>query len=125
MDDQIIKKTFNTPEISFKPEEGYLKIEGRAIPEDPGEFFETVIIWLKDYYKNPLELTKVDIKLEYINSGSSKYMLELLRILKVNYDNVKDCIVNWFYEEDDESIYELGDVLTNFLGIPFEFINID
>ena len=123
MDDQIIKKTFNTPEISFKPEEGYLKIEGRAIPEDPGEFFETVIIWLKDYYKNPLELTKVDIKLEYINSGSSKYMLELLRILKVNYDNGKDCIVNWFYEEDDESIYELGQHYQATVQLPFKIID--
>jgi hypothetical protein len=123
MDDQIIKKTFNTPEISFKPDEGYLKIEGRAIPEDPGEFFEAVIIWLKDYYKAPRDLTKVDIKLEYINSGSSKYMLELLRILKVNYDQGKDCIVNWFYEEDDESIYELGQHYQATVQLPFKIID--
>lgn len=123
MDEQIIKKTFNTPEIQFKPREGYLKIEGRAIPEDPGEFFESVIIWLKDYYNDPEDLTKVDIKLEYINSGSSKYLLELLRILKLNYDKGHDCLVNWFYEEDDESIYELGQHYQSTVQLPFKIID--
>lgn len=123
MDDYFIKKTFNTPEIKFVPKEGHLKIEGRAIPEDPGEFFESIINWLESYYENPKELTKVDIKLEYINSGSSKYLLELLRILKINYDNGHDCIINWFYEEDDESIFELGQHYQNTIKVPFKIID--
>jgi len=123
MEDYYIKKTFNTPEIRFSSVEGLLRIEGRSIPEDPGEIYEMIIELLNEYFKNPQEVTRIDIKLEYINSGSSKYMLELMRILKKNYDDGKDCIVNWYYEEDDESIYELGQHYQNTVQIPFKLID--
>ena len=86
MDEYYVRKTFNTPEVFFSPDDGILKIEGRAIPEDPGDFFDNIIDMINQYYQNPKDLTRIDIKLEYINSGSSKYMLELMRILKRNYD---------------------------------------
>jgi hypothetical protein len=123
MDDFYLKKTFNTPEVRFIPSEGYLKIEGRSIPEDPGEFFETIIEKLKVYYQDPRELTRIDIKLEYINSGSSKYLLELMRILKRNYDNGRDCVVHWFFEEDDESIQELGQHYQSTVQVPFKLVD--
>ncbi|MGC9343891.1 MAG: DUF1987 domain-containing protein, partial [Bacteroidales bacterium] len=108
MEELYFEKTFNTPEIRFVPDEGLLRIEGRSIPEDPGEIYDIIIEKLHEYFKNPSKLTRVEIKLEYINSGSSKYLLELLRIMKRNYDAGADCLVTWFYEEDDESILELG-----------------
>ena len=123
MEEYLLKKTFNTPEVLFKPAEGYLKIEGRSIPEDPGEFYDNIINLLKEYYLNPLEITRVDIRLEYINSGSSKFMLELLRIVKINYDKGKDCIVNWYYEEDDESIQELGLHYQATIKLPLKLID--
>ncbi|MCF8381157.1 MAG: DUF1987 domain-containing protein [Bacteroidales bacterium] len=122
MEEYLLKKTFNTPEVHFIPSEGYLKIEGRSIPEDPNEFYDSIIKLLKEYYKNPEEITRCDIKLEYINSGSSKFMLELLRILKINYDQGKDCIVNWYYEEDDESIQELGMHYKSTIKLPMKLI---
>ncbi len=123
MDEYYVKKTSNTPEVFFSPSEGILKIEGRSIPEDPGDFFDNIINIITRYYQDPKELTKVDIKLEYINSGSSKYMLELMRILKRNYDAGHDCIVNWYYEEDDESIQELGQHYQATVQIPFKIID--
>jgi len=123
MEEYYIKKTFNTPEVRFSDEEGVLKITGRSIPEDPGEIYDIIIEKLKEYFKNPKEITRIDIKLEYINSGSSKYMLELMRMLKKNYDEGKDCIVNWYYEEDDESIHELGQHYQNTVQIPFKLID--
>ncbi len=123
MDDFFVKRTFNTPEIELIPAEGILRIEGRSIPEDPGEYYDVIMQKMEDYYKNPQKVTRFDIKLEYINSGSSKYMLELLRIAKKHYDLGSDCIVNWFYEEDDESILELGQHYKNTIKIPFKMVD--
>jgi hypothetical protein len=77
---------------------------------------------MNDYFLNPIEETVMNIKLEYINSGSSKYMLELLRILKVNNDAGKKVLVKWFFEEGDESIEELGLHYEQTMQIPFEII---
>jgi len=123
MDDFFVKRTFNTPEVELRPSEGILKIEGRSIPEDPGEYYDIILQKLEDYYRNPQKVTRIDIKLEYINSGSSKYMLEMFRIVKRNFDNGNDCLVNWFYEEDDESILELGQHYRNTINIPFKMVD--
>ena len=77
---------------------------------------------MNDYFLNPVDETVMNIKLEYINSGSSKYMLELLRIMKVNYNKGKKVLVKWYFEEGDESIEELGQHYEQTMQIPFEII---
>lgn len=123
MEKLYFKKTFNTPEVQFTPDDGHLRIEGRSIPEDPGEIYDIIIEKLHQYFKNPQKLTRIDIKLEYINSGSSKYLLEMLRIIKKNYDQGADCLVTWYYEEDDESILELGQHYQNTIQVPFKLVD--
>ncbi len=122
MQDLFLKKTFNSPEVEFTAETGELNMEGRSIPEDPGEFFERLISWVNEYFLSPADITRFSIKLEYINSGSSKYMLELLRIMKINHDAGKQVQVRWYYEEGDESIQELGQHYEQTVQIPFEHI---
>jgi hypothetical protein len=122
MNDLYLKKSFNSPEVEFIAESGELSIEGRSIPEDPGEFFDRLINWLNEYFLNPVENTVMNIKLEYINSGSSKYMLEVLRIMKVNHEKGKVVLIKWYFEEGDESIEELGQHYEQTIQIPFELI---
>jgi|SRR6056297_2325174 len=122
MEDIFLKKTFNSPLVEFSASSGELNMEGRSIPEDPGEFFERLIDWLNEYFNDPADETVMNIKLEYINSGSSKYMLELLRILKENHAKGHKVLVKWFFEEGDESIEELGQHYEQTMQIPFEII---
>jgi len=123
MEELIIKKTANTPGIYFNPETGVMKIEGRSIPEDPGDFFDPVTEWLEDYFKNiPADITRFEINLEYVNSGSSKYLLGLFRRLKSVHDGGNKCIVDWYYEEDDEAIYGLGEHYRSTIKLPFNLV---
>ena len=118
----VIIKTSSTPGILFDPEEGLMKMEGRSIPENPGDFFDPVIEWLEEYYQHPKEVTRFEINLEYVNSGSSKYLLGIFRILKKKHDEGKHCTISWYYEEDDEAIYGLGEHYKNSVKIPFNLI---
>ncbi len=122
MERLLIKKTTNTPKIDFNPDTGHLKIEGRSIPENPGDFFENLIKWIEKYYKKPVKTTKIDLNLEYVNSGSSKYLLGMFRLIKKKYDQGNDCIINWYYEEDDEAILSLGEHYKSTVKIPFNLI---
>ena len=116
-----ILATFNTPAVKLNPQEGYFLLEGRSIPEDPGLFYEPILNWVEDYFHNPTSLTHIIIKLEYVNSGSSKYLLEFLRIIDMNYQEGKDCRITWYYEEEDEAIQDLGEHYKNTIDVPFEF----
>jgi hypothetical protein len=118
-----IEKGPNTPRIDFDGNLSILKIEGRSIPENPSEFYQPLFDWVHEYYKQPRSLTQLIIKLEYINSGSSKSMLEFLRIIKDNHFAGNKCIVKWYYEFDDEAVQELGEHYSHTLKIPFEFVS--
>ncbi|MBL7112153.1 MAG: DUF1987 domain-containing protein [Bacteroidales bacterium] len=116
-----IDATFNTPKLDFDPGKGYLLIEGRSIPENPGQFYELIFEWLNDYYSNPKDETTVEIKLEYVNSGSSKYILEFLRSVSNYHNEGKNSAVHWYFEEEDESIEELGEHFEDLVQVPFFF----
>jgi hypothetical protein len=118
-----IAPTKNSPEIILSPD-GMLKIMGRSIQENVGEFFETVDAWIKEYIEVPAEVTCVDMSLEYFNSASAKVLIHLLELIKhVTLKNRK-FIFNWYYEEGDEDILERGEYFSSVLDVPFNFIKI-
>ena len=118
-----IEKTKITPSVYFQSD-GNFKIEGRSIPEDPENFFLPLMDWLEVYFKTPNAKTKLDIQLEYVNSGSSKFILAMLKIFKKNMENGQECMVNWIYEEDDENLYELGLHYRSLLNMPFNLVEV-
>lgn len=120
MENLDIRPTNNTPEVNFNAETGKLLFKGRSIPEDAGEFYERILNWLERYFKETDLVTELEFVLEYANSGSSKYILEMLKQVS-NYTGGKKVKVIWCYEEDDESIEELGELYHNAIGnLPFE-----
>jgi len=115
----IINKTANTPGIDFNPTTGKFDIEGRSIPEDPGSFYDPLLEWLTEYFSTAAPKTVLNVNLDYVNSGSSKYLLGLFKVFKKRYKAGIDVEINWFYEEDDEAIESLGDHYRSILQIPF------
>ena len=124
MKDLVIDKTSNTPLVEFSQERGILKIEGRSIPENPGDFYDILIDWIKEYFDEPLKITRFEVNLEYVNSGSSKFLLGIFRYLKEKYDEGRNIQVNWYYEEDDEAILGLGEHYKTSIKVPFNLVEI-
>lgn len=122
MDKLEIERKSNTPAVLFDPESGHLKIEGRSIPENPGEFYDELIEWIREYFKTPKTATIIDLNLEYVNSGSSKYLLGFFKVIKEETQKGSKVTVNWYYEEDDEAIQSLGEHYKTSLKIPFNMI---
>ena len=117
-----IERRANTPSVNFNSQTGILKIEGRSIPENPGDFYDELIDWIKQYFSDSPSETTLELNLEYVNSGSSKYLLGLLRVIKEEVKKGMQITVNWYYEEDDEAIQSLGEHYKSTLKIPFNLI---
>jgi len=124
MTNLVMERTSTLPQINFNAVSGVLRIEGRSIPEDPGAFYSVVEIWVAEYFKDPRNNTKFEFLLEYINSGSSKFLLSLLHSIKKACDSGIKCSVDWYYEEDDETLFELGEHFKNSVKIPFNLLPI-
>ena len=118
-----ILPTNNTPEIILNPE-GIIRISGRSMSENLREFYKPIENWIDSYICNPADLTCIDFCLEY-SSGTNSIIFSILR--KISYIRLmnKKFIVNWYYEEGDEDIFEQGEYISSTLDIPFNFIKID
>ena len=112
----IQKQSKNCPGIIFDPGTEILKIEGRSIPENPETVFKPLKDWVGTFFESNNKLS-LSIVLEYINSGSSKHLIEVLKTLKNYYDEGKELNITWFYEEDDEAIMELGEHFRDTSGL--------
>jgi hypothetical protein len=107
----------NCPGIWYFPDTNILEIAGRSIPENPEQIFRKLEEWINDHFEKNNDLS-VNIKLEYINSGSSKYLYEILKKLTQHGSSGKKVVLRWLYEEDDEAMLELGEHYRDTAGIP-------
>ncbi len=109
----------NCPGITYYPELNKLELLGRSIPENPELIFRRLDEWLTQHFEKNTGL-EVIIQLEYINSGSSKYLYEILKRLTGFARSGKLVRMKWLYEEDDEGMLELGEHYRDTAGIPLE-----
>ncbi len=106
MDDLFINNTESTPEINFK-RSGELSIKGKSLPEDPKKFYDPIFKWAdKVCAKN----VRLDVHLEYVNTSSSKRIIEFIKTLD-NNQKIKKIVLNWFYEVDDLEMLEFGEMI--------------
>jgi hypothetical protein len=109
----------NCPGIAYYPDTNKLELIGRSIPENPELIFHRLEDWLTIHFEKNNGLD-VNIQLEYINSGSSKYLYEILKRLTGYGRSGKLVKMKWLYEEDDEGMLELGEHYRDTAGIPLE-----
>ena len=121
---QIISPTKNTPEVILDPK-GTIKLTGRLIPENVEDFFNPIEEWIDEYFKNPAEITCVEICLEYINSVGTKYLLYIIhKIAHIHLKNKKKFIINWYYKDEDEDMLEIWRLFSSNLDVAINFIKI-
>jgi hypothetical protein len=92
-------------------------LEGRSLPEDPHGFYSPIMNWVKSFTGSKATL---EIRLEYLNTSSSKQLYEFLSIIK-NTSSIKDININWYYEEGDEDALETGKEFEAMTKLTFAF----
>lgn len=118
-----IQATIKTPEILFDPTNQVFEIKGKSVPDDAEEFYMEALQWFDDYVANPNEETVLKIDLEYFNISSSKRLLFLLYKLNELKSKDKNVRVHWYYNEQDEDMFEVGQDYAFMVKVPFDFIS--
>ena len=105
--------------------DGHIEISGRSIPEDPVKNFSPIVDWVKGYSINPNTNTTINLKFEYLNTSSSKFILSILEILNKVYSEQNKMTINWSYEVGDDDMYELGKFFETMIQIPINYIEVE
>jgi hypothetical protein len=120
MEKHVIQEELkNCPGITYYPGSNLLELVGRSIPENPELIFRRLDEWITLHFEKNKTLN-INVQLEYINSGSSKYLYEILKRLTGFGRSGNDVKMKWLYEEDDEAMLELGEHYRDTAGIPLQ-----
>ena len=109
-----------TPTVLLDPENGILELAGRSIPENTESLYKPLLEWVEEYVQNPQPTTTVNIKFEYFNSSSAKYLIRFLEYVTAIKKNGHNLVINWFY--DDDELFEYGQDYQDVLEIKFNFV---
>lgn len=118
-----LQETKFSPHILLDKENNILSLKGRSIPNNASELYQPVINWLIDYKNEPNQNTTLEIQLEYFNTSTHKFLVEMLTI--VEQIEKSDKLIKWIYEKEDDDLLEIGKRLKGYLDLDFEFIPID
>lgn len=116
MKSTIIEASKSSPYVELNPQ-GSIVIQGRSIIEDTVIFFKPIIDWVKQ--ATCISMT-MEVRMEYMNTSSSKQLLDILRAVASN-PNFSSVYIKWYYEEDDEDMLDLGRDYESLIHIPFDF----
>lgn len=124
MNKLFIAETDDTPEVNLDPEQGIFKISKISVPENALDFYRPVLEWIKAYAEDPIPKTVFDFNLEYVNTASSKQVIQVILLLqKVAEKGVVN--VNWYYESIDEDMKALGNRYKKLVSVPFEVVEVE
>ena len=109
-----------TPTVLLDPESGVLELAGRSIPENTESLYKPLLEWVEEYIKHPAPVTTVNIKFEYFNSSSAKYLIRFLEYVANLKKTGNQLVINWFYEDDE--LFEYGQDYQDVLEMKFNFV---
>ncbi|MBP8848940.1 MAG: DUF1987 domain-containing protein [Breznakibacter sp.] len=117
--------TPKTPSVRLDGTTGIIEVKGRSIPENSVEFYKPLIDWLEKYGAAPCANTVVNIQLEYFNTSSSKCILDIFKKLELINKKGNPVEINWYYEEDDEDMFEAGEDYQSIISLNFKMIELE
>lgn len=101
------KATYSTPNLIFKPKEGKIELSGRSMLENSWKWYDVLIDYLKEYVENPAQQTTVSIDLEYFDTRTSKYLMNMLKKLSTINKEAGSIFINWFYNPEDTDMFDM------------------
>lgn len=133
MDALIIKETTATPMVLFDPANNNFELKGCSRPEDVRSFYTPIIRWLETFCESLdsyfIEIHKdapvtFKFKFDYFNSSSAKFILDILILTNQLHQAGLNMRIDWFYDENDDDMREVGEELSEVVDFPFKYMMI-
>ncbi|ELR70943.1 Hypothetical protein C900_03226 [Fulvivirga imtechensis AK7] len=89
--------------------------------EDTTPFHQAIISWLRNYFQEPQKSTVLELEIDYLNTSSTKMLIDILFELNKFYIFGNEVTVVWRYYQQDEDMEDLGHELEEMVDVPFQF----
>jgi hypothetical protein len=112
MDNLYLAASPSSPEVDFRFTEGLLSLKGESYPENAAQFWGEIIAVLRQFLQEETPSTiTMNVALAYFNSSSTKMLFALFGSLNEKARSGMEVILNWYHDEEDDTIFEFGQEL--------------
>ena len=114
MDNLFIAASASSPEVDFRFDERKLSLKGESYPENAAQFWGDIIAVLRQFLEQDTAGASitVNVALAYFNSSSTKMLFSLFGTLNEKAKTGTEVILNWYHDEEDDTIFEFGQELS-------------
>lgn len=119
-----IDRTETSPQIDMDLDQGVLDFIGRSLPHNSEQFYSRVYRWIEEYLQEPKVETTVNMKLDYLDTSSSKHLYNIFQKLDAVSERGQHVQVNWHFETGDEEMAETGKDYESLFKLDFNFIEV-
>lgn len=113
MDNLFIAASASSPEVDFRFDQRTLSIKGESYPENAAQFWGEIIATLRRFLEDDEAGVAItaNVALAYFNSSSTKMLFSLFDALNEKAEAGTEVVLNWYHDEDDDTIFEFGQEL--------------
>lgn len=117
MDHFYLAASPTSPEVDFRFEQHTLSIKGESYPENAAAFYGPIFEQVRAYLAQCGDAAiTVNVSLAYFNSSSTKMLFTLFDALNRAALAGNAVRLNWYHDEDDDTILEFGQELHDDFG---------
>lgn len=120
MENLVIEPTKSSPAILFDGTTGILDIAGESYPENSYEFYKPVLHWLARFCYNFHEAIVFNCRISYLNTGSTKSMMDILDLFEERHSKGLAVRVNWYCDSDNDRAIETAEEFKEDVTFPFD-----
>jgi hypothetical protein len=114
-----IDGTKSTPDILFDHVTGVLSMSGESYPENSYEFYKPVLSWISRFLTVHDGQVTFNVHLSYLNTGSTKCMMDILDLLEESFLIGKNIAVNWYCDHENDRALETAEEFREEISLPF------
>ncbi len=117
MEPLFISASPTSPEIDFRFDQHTLSIKGESYPENAAAFYGPLIARVQAWLDGCVDVSiTVNVSLAYFNSSSTKMLFSFFDALNKAAIAGNQVRLNWYHDEDDDTILEFGQELQDDFG---------
>lgn len=112
----------SSPSVEFDAATGVLEIGGESYPENSFEFYSPLIRWLDQYLVEGSNAVHFKVALSYLNTSSTKYMIDILDRLEAAHAKGRSISIEWFYDADNDRARDTIEEFKEDFSMPFAVV---
>jgi SiaC family regulatory phosphoprotein len=117
-----MSSTRSTPQVVLDPFKGEIALVGDSYPEDALQFYSPILSWAKNFLATSNLKVNLHIDLNYINSSSTKCLLNLFDVLEKAFLAGRAVEIFWYFDQENDVAQEIGEEFKEDYKLPFNFV---